>query len=215
MDVEKQKSGFEDFDRWLDIALRQRVTAEPRSGLEERVLARLAAQPTQRFGWWPVWATAAGIFVIAIILALMYPYRQERITNGQHPAAGSSGSGTQAAQSIFSQSRDTTASSVRKRMLAKTAPRLAAAQRPNLPEPERLPKLATFPAPRPETTQERLLARLAAQPNVVKVAIVSDDGMPLKELSIPELKIDPIEGTPPDNVRRDELGRKDALQERK
>ena len=42
-----------------------------------------------------------------------------------------------------------------------------------------------------------------------------DDGMPLKELSIPELKIDPIEGTPPDNVRRDELGRKDALQERK
>lgn len=68
---------------------------------------------------------------------------------------------------------------------------------------QNLPKLASFPAPRAETTQERLLARLAEQPEAAEMASFSDNEMPLNELSIPELKVSPIEGTPPDDVPRD------------
>ena len=100
------------------------------------------------------------------------------------------------------------------RMQARNTPRAIVTQPAVRPKPERLPKLARFPAPRPETTQELLLARLATQPDV-QVASISNDAVPLKELSIPELKIDPMEGTPPDDVHRDEFGRKDGSQERK
>jgi hypothetical protein len=35
------------------------------------------------------------------------------------------------------------------------------------------------------------------------VANVSTDTVPLKDLSVPEIKIDPMEGTPPDNTPRE------------
>jgi hypothetical protein len=67
-------------------------------------------------------------------------------------------------------------------------------------EPQ-LPKLAAFPTPRSETLQERLLYRLAAQPDAVQSASLNLDA-PIPELSIPELKIEPMQGTPPDNWRQ-------------
>jgi len=225
MDAKNQRPEFEDINGWLDIALRERANAEPRRGLEERVLARLAAQSPQRFAWWPVWATVAAIFVIALTLAVMYPRRQERVVNGPQHTAVPPDPGAQAPKVTPHEQRSTTASTaanprdaaccVSARMPVRATPQSTATQGAVRPEPERLPRLATFPAPRPETTQERLLAQLAAQLSVVQVASVSDDAVPLKHLSIPELKIDPMEGTPPDQVRKDEFGRKDASQNRK
>ena len=206
MDAENRKAQFEDLDRWLDIALRERANAEPRGGLEQRVLARLASDRPKKFARWLVWAAAVATLVITFALAVLHPRRQEpTMASRQEPAP------------VLDETRHgrDAACCVSARMQARNTPRAIVTQPAVRPKPERLPKLGTFPAPRPETTQELLLARLAAQPDAVQVASISNDAVPLKELSIPELKIDPMEGTPPDDAGRDEFGRKDASQERK
>jgi hypothetical protein len=68
---------------------------------------------------------------------------------------------------------------------------------------EQLPKLATFPVSSPPTAEERILARLAARRGSYEVATSSENVTPLNELSVPELNIKPLEGTPPDNVPQD------------
>jgi hypothetical protein len=61
-----------------------------------------------------------------------------------------------------------------------------------------LPKLTVFPSPRPETEQEHLLLRLAAQQGSFEMANLNPD-LPIREMSVPELKIAPMDGTPADN----------------
>jgi len=216
MDAEKRKSELENIDHWLDLALRERAHAEPRSGLEERVLRRLATEPAQpQFAWWPVWAAAAAIAVIVVTLALLRPNRQEQVANGQQNATGLPNARTETTKITPNQRSNTERQVPSGRDAAERNPQGPAIQ-PRIPaQAEPLPKLATFPAARPETTQERLLARLAGQLNAVEMAGISNDSMPLKELSIPELKLDPMEGTPPDDSQQEGFGRKDASQERK
>jgi hypothetical protein len=60
--------------------------------------------------------------------------------------------------------------------------------------------LATFPAPQPETSEERLLARLAAQRGSFVVASLSTDLVPLKVLPVPEFTIRPLEEAPEDDA---------------
>ena len=84
--------------------------------------------------------------------------------------------------------------------LAKNMQRSAIGRPAIRTQPEALPKLATFPAPRPETREEHMLARLAARQGSYDLANASPDIVPLKDLSVPELKIEPMEGTPPDNT---------------
>lgn len=209
MDADNREPQFEDIDRWLDRALRERANGEPRSGLEERVLARLASRPLQRFAWWwQAWAIVAAVLIVAVTLAIIYPRKQQQVVNGHRPAMSSPELGSQVNKLTPHQEPSTAPSAsghrrdraccVSSRALAKNTPGSKATLRAAQTKPEPLPKLATFPAPRPETTQERLLAQLAAQPSIVEAASVSSGSMPLKELSIPELKIDPMEGTPPD-----------------
>ena len=219
MGGENRKPESEDLDHWLNLALRERANAEPRSGLEERVLTRLATQPRkQQFARWQVWAAAAAIFVIVLTLALSYPRRHDQVANEQPPTVSPehkmrrnelTPEQRQSATQAHAASVRDAACCVSKRMVAKNTPPAVRS------EPEPLPKLASFPAPRPETRQERLLAQLAGQPEIVEVASASTDSSPLKELSIPELKVDPMEGTPPDLVQPDQFGRKDASQERR
>ena len=72
MDAENRSNQQKNFDQWLDSALRARTDAEPRLGLEERVLARLESAPQRtRVSWWPLFAFAAAAMVIVIGLALM------------------------------------------------------------------------------------------------------------------------------------------------
>jgi len=219
MDAENRKPESRDLDRWLDVALRERANAEPRSGLEERVLARLAIQsPKQQFVWWQMWAAAAAIFVIALTLSLLYPRRQNQVAN-QQPQRISPERKTSSNEPTVEKRQRPTQSAVAsgrdraccppKRMLAKST------QRAVHSEPERLPKLASFPAPHPETRQERLLAMLASQSDITDIASSLREAAPLKEISIPELRVEPMEGTPRDDVPQDEFGRKDASQERK
>ena len=56
-------------EEWLDAALKQYGNAEPRVGLENRILARLRAEPARRSRWlWPILAATAAAALIAGIL---------------------------------------------------------------------------------------------------------------------------------------------------
>lgn len=62
----------EKLDRWLDRALGEMSNAEPRAGLENRVLARVREEREVRAGRWHWWvlsiATAAVVFAVAVFL---------------------------------------------------------------------------------------------------------------------------------------------------
>jgi hypothetical protein len=79
MDAEQKNLEKGNLDRWLDAALRARADAEPRMGLEDRLLARLATEhPRPTFSWMPL--LAAAVVVIAVSAALILTY-----ANGQKP----------------------------------------------------------------------------------------------------------------------------------
>ena len=204
MGAENRRPESENLDRWLDRALRERANAEPQSGLEERVLARLAMRsPKQQFAWWQVWAAATAIFVIALTLSLSYLRRHDQVVNEQphsvspeHKIAPNQPTMEQRqapTQAPVASGRDATCCVSTEMVAKRTLPAVHT-------QPEPLPKLASFPAPHPETRQERLLAQLAGQSDIVEVASTSTNSALLKELSIPELRVDPMEGTPPDNT---------------
>jgi hypothetical protein len=201
MDAENGKPQFEDIDRWLDLALRERANAEPRNGLEERVLGRLASQTKRRrIVWWPVMTAVAVVFVIALTLVVMYPRRQEKIiANRQQRLAALRE--TPAQTNTVTRNQPTNSTQARSaKMLASTTKHRAVSRPTVRVEPEALPKLATFPAPRPETAEERLLARVAARRGSFDVADVSTDQLLLKDLSVPEFKIHPMEEPPPEDT---------------
>jgi len=198
MDAERRKSQKE-FDRWLDAALHARSKAEPRTGLEDRVLARIAAEPPRRFSWWPAAAIAAvAVLVIAIVISALYSReRQDNAGNRQGPFIQQV---RPPESSSHASSPVVTTAGERHRGTRRAACCVSAHRATNASVGTELaPKLATFPSLHPPTPEERMLARLAARRGSYEVANINGD-QPLKDLSIPELKIDPMEGTPPDNA---------------
>lgn len=192
MDAENRSDQQKNFDHWLDSALQARANAEPRMRLEERVLARLASEPRRKV-WWPAIAVAgAAVVLIALAIALLRPTRHE-------PTLAHGAAEPASAQRVSSPTRTSQASraaaTARLRHGRIWVSRNAVSREQTR---ERLPKLAAFPTPRPETEQERLLLRLAAQPGLLQTAHLNSDS-PLKELSIPAINIPPMEGTPRDN----------------
>jgi len=197
MDAEHRKTQREDFDRWLDLALRARVDAEPRTGLEERVLAHIAAEPARSFSWWAAAAAAVVVFVIAFAIIALYSGKQHAIArNRQSPSLER----VRPPEPSGHASAPTVAATVQRhrevRRAACCVSARAAGHASAAAEPA--PRLMTFPSLRPQTPQERMLARLAARRGAYEVANINGD-QPLKDLSIPELNIEPMEGTPPDN----------------
>lgn len=69
----RKQLSSEDIDRELDAALARYAAAEPRPGLEERVLANLRAEPKQAptSPWWQ-WSLAATAAVVLIALSLAW-----------------------------------------------------------------------------------------------------------------------------------------------
>ena len=60
-----------DVDQWLDSALNQYGKAEPRTGLERRVLASLQAErnriTSRRRWWWAIGAVVAAVAIVAVV----------------------------------------------------------------------------------------------------------------------------------------------------
>ncbi len=195
MDAEHRSDQQGNSDRWLDSALRARVDAEPSTGMERRVLDRLAMEPKRRhFVWWPALVAIATVLVVAFGIVVMRngestPHivtraaqTQDQRENNRQPAVQAKGLRAPRQQ----------------RIRAKAIHCCALLANRSVGHSESLPKLAVFPTPRPETEQERLLARLAAQPDLLETAHLNSDSPP-RELSIPALNIPPMEGTPADN----------------
>lgn len=184
-------------DRRIEALLRARADAEPRAGLEERVLARIANEPPRRvFARWPMFAAVGALVVIAIALIILRtetPKQHLAVQNPQqeNPAKPSQDKPT------FRGSVDNPVTNREARKHPRRDSR-DQAHRGNGNE-EQLPKLATFPAPRPETEQERMLIRLAARIHGLDGTEDSMDVAQLQNLSVPEFNIHPMEVEPPVN----------------
>ena len=194
---------------WLDAALRTRIDAEPRPGLEERVLARLASQPIESsFPWWRLVTAAVAVIVIAVaLIALHRDAPKSDMAVGPHEPPKSSSATQQsslpvpvvAASSVPRKDRPHRSSSSRSAACCVSAK--SATLSDNRTQ-EKLPKLATFPAPRAETREEHLLSGLAAKIrslNGTGGPIDSVDVAELESLSVSEFTIHAMEEEPPVN----------------
>jgi hypothetical protein len=173
-----QEVGRSQFDRELSAALAKYSSAEPRVGLEQRVLANLQAEraKTPSHAWWR-WrttmttttaSTAAAAAVAIVLIALAWrsngPSRPA-IANHPSPAQGGNAVAAQVAtvtnnsgQGSSSQKSGPQELKPAQRQIARqTAPsaRQTVAAAP--------PKLDQFPSPQPLNEQEKILARYVAQ----------------------------------------------------
>jgi hypothetical protein len=73
-----------EIDQWLDTALRQYAKAEPRTGLEARVLAKLRAEQTlnaRRIRWWLAFGTATALATMVVTVWVWESGREVRPRN--------------------------------------------------------------------------------------------------------------------------------------
>jgi len=163
--MEKQNHKFapdptnDDLDRALDGALARYSAAEPRPGLEDRVLASLRAEqlrPAERPWWkWGLAAAVAAIFIAVIALALRLG-NTHRPTTAAHPGAAAPTSpipGTQLASRPANPVHLANASAHKKPVRSSKTQSLVA----------KTPKLDSFPSPQPLSEQERFLENYVQQ----------------------------------------------------
>jgi hypothetical protein len=172
-DVRFRASENSELDRALDAALAKYTAVEPRTGLEERVLAGLRSCQAEvpHYSWWR-WGLAgalAAIFVAALFLGLK-PSKPSPRQIASHPstqepspivpqAAVVAENRPQAAQptviptrSAHRRSTAARSTATRSTTARSTAARLMASAKAN-------PKLDAFPSRRPLSKQELALAR--------------------------------------------------------
>jgi hypothetical protein len=163
MGTERNDTQRGEIEKWLDAALRARVEAEPRIGLEERVLARLATQEARRtFAWRPAFVAASAVMVIAIIL-LLHDAKPAKEVARTVPATGSVASILQPKSGEVLGTRNH--EPAEHRLVNRREVRRGGMHREPSLAPAKvreLPMLATFPAPQPETPEEHLLRRFAS-----------------------------------------------------
>ncbi len=173
-------------DELLDASLTQYTKAEPRPGLEQRILSsvRESQQHRLRLDWRWVPATAV---VAAVVAVAVYSSRPPAVP---HPATRLAGVAQSAPPAIGSTAKP------------EPPPQAAAAVRRPLPggPQERpvaaVPRAATFPRPAPLSPNEQLLLRyLDRAPRHTLVASASS-ALPLGDVVVPEVKVSPLQMQP-------------------
>lgn len=143
----------DDFDRLLDTALAQYTRAEPRPGLEDRILANLhsSAVPVEHHSWWR-WgiATALAGVLLALAIGLSSPKPHSpsayRTTPAQlNPSVESQRLGPDPGVGVRQAPIDISAASA-----------ITLRRKPRLPGN---PKLDQFPSPQPLSKEEIALAQ--------------------------------------------------------
>jgi len=142
-------------ERWLDAALTQYAKAEPRAGLEGRVLAGLRAErsrlASRRRRWWGAVAAVAAMAAIAVAVWLGQANRAWTPVAGVGTVAIRRNDLTGDRPAVHSVPQP------RAGQIAKNASRRPPTRRvTHTPEVARLEQ---FPAPAPLSDQEKLLAR--------------------------------------------------------
>ena len=190
-------------DRRLDTLLQARADGEPRAGLEERVLARIASEPRRSvFALWPTLAAVSALVVIAIALIVLHTETPKQHLAVQNPQQEKPAKPAEDAPSLHASVINGEAQKHRRgdsrEAKCCVSTQTMAAHRGNGNQ-EQFPRLATFPAPRPETEQERMLVRLAAKIHGLYGTGDSMDVAQLQNLSVSEFDIHPMEVEPPVN----------------
>jgi len=136
-------------EEWLDGALKRYGEGEPRLGLENRILARLHAEPARRSRWWwPILAATAAAALIAGIRV------SEDLKEVPAPPSAKAVSAP-----AISKTRD------EKQIAIKVGRRherqISARELTKSVEPTQAPPVKTdqFPSPAPLSEQEKMLAR--------------------------------------------------------
>jgi len=145
----------DELDRILDAALEKYASAEPRAGLEDRILATLhsAEIPVSHGAWWH-WSLAAVLAALLVVLAigLRSTRTREKVADTNTPPA----------QTVPAQSESPR---VHHDDGAGSHTPIHFAARHHNPAAPKNPKLDQFPSPHPLSEQEQLLARYVAQFN--------------------------------------------------
>jgi len=195
MDVKHHGSPVRDVDRWLEAALHARNHAEPRMGLEDRVLARLSsAGERTSFLRWPLFAAFAAVLAIASALLVLHERHTGAETARELPAKNAQPA-TQLP--VHRANIPPMTVEVQRRPRTRHASSCCLVAKKRTDAQEVLPRLARFPSARPQTAQERMLMRLAARHDSYETAAL-ETHPEFSEVSVPELKVDRMAGTPPD-----------------
>jgi hypothetical protein len=156
----KPTNGEQDeFDRVLDAVLAKYAAAEPRAGLEERVLANLRAEQARdaehAWGRWRAIAAVAAVIVVVVALFLR-PDKLSHPVVADHPSTPMEAPKERETDVISNAQRREVRPHVRVRKPA---------LRPSPPDVAiaRAPKLEQFPSPEPLSEQEKLLQNYVAQ----------------------------------------------------
>ena len=154
-EVDKQNRGDE-LDRVLDAAIAKYAAVEPRTGLEERVLANLrSAAPLANGAWWR-WSLAAALAAVLLIVVTLawrsrapsHPAIAHHPTSTEHRNAGPEKDVAHHDANVIPR-----------------RPRLAHRNQAlgSPPVVAAVPKLDQFPSPHPLSEQEQILASYVAQ----------------------------------------------------
>ena len=182
-------------DELLDSALAQYAQAEPRPGLEGRLLARLRSQPEPAafsWRWLPMAAAAAAVVVAVLYFAGSRQARRPEIAVQPQPAvapAGTAQPGMPMAPSVASGP-----AASRPAVRQPSAPRAPAA----VPAAARREQ---FPTPVALSEQEQFLVRLASQtpPQQLQALTRPRQEQPIQELRVEALEIRPVAVEGPDS----------------
>jgi hypothetical protein len=151
-DIRKER---DDLDRFLDAALAKYASAEPRQGLEERVLAHLrAADPRAAQRRWWNWRFVVLAAVLAIAAAAVWQWNRPK----QTPIANHPPTMKQAPVVPDLAHRDGNNSAPTKSVQWRRS-----RHKPQHETVAHNPKLDVFPSPLPLSEQEKILASYVSQ----------------------------------------------------
>jgi len=182
----------DDLDRLIDSELAR--YAEPRVGLQQRILARVQAGGTSQpgvFSRWQGWALVGAAAAIALLLSVLVQRTHQRETNvniahSTNPKCLPTGSTTEtSATQVAGPNSQPEAKPTRS---VKYKPKSI-----QVPKGFQHPKLDVFPAPQPLSEQEESLVRLATElPKAEREKFLSDERRLDTPLEISSIKISPI-----------------------
>jgi hypothetical protein len=183
-------------DEWLTRALHARSKTEARTGLEERILARLASemkhqpQSASRWRWMPGLAVALGLMLVILVgRAFLHvrPHTQNERVKTTQPEAMQPRDFASAAQRIQASKAQSDAA---KNLLRRANTRNSTS--PVVAKADRLPRLDKFPAEAPATEQEKLMAELQRRQFTASLAQYARDFREVKDLVIENNSIPPL-----------------------